>query len=1021
MSQNLEVDEFGAFVEQVHGYRPFPWQIAYLKRVAKDGEWPDLDVPTGLGKTSLIDIWAFLLAWQTDRGACRSVPLRLFFVVDRRLVVDQAHDHASALRRALEEAAPESVAGRVAAALRRLGGEDLALETVRMRGGVDWASRWLRSPAQPAVVTATVDQYGSRLVFRGYRTSARMAPIDAALCGMDALVAVDEAHIALPLLQTAADCAAYQQTAIEKVLAARAVRVVSLSATARSGPERPRHAITDADRHHRVAGRRLAAQRRVTLIDARNPKAKGGAATAFAQAASQALDALLPGVQRPVVGVVANTIRTARATHELLLRRGDVDVLLLTGRSRGTDRELLLNSPPVRELLAGIRHDRPRPLVVVATQTVEVGLDVSFAALITENSSAASLIQRLGRLDRTGEMDLAPAVVIRAFAGEAEDTPVYGTAATATWDWLTTHTPAHTLAEKNAEDLREFWGEGLLLNPTTLPALLEGADQAELNLPEPLIPVVSWGLLESWARTSPTPVPDQSPAPFLHGLDTSPEDVHVLWRADLPCPDGQPDFAQWAARMDQVPAHPGETVALPAAHLRRFLTLASDSADISDLEATHPRPPTNSAGGIRPRGKSVMAPVLRFSTAENVWGPALEPSDIRPGDTLVLPSSYSGHDHYGFTSTPGQPATDLGDFPPRTDTTPLRLDAAVLSLLLAPDTEPTKLKTALSTAVARLRAGDEDDPPTTIVGELLRTLSPYLPPSTELNGAGEDVLPCSGTDLLRARLTELQAVPRWDLAATGRSTTTGHVICDPQDDTRLLLVPHHRAKGKPERASGVGDDSADASSLTRPVPLPQHAQAVAARAATYARHLRLPHQLAAAIETGAHAHDCGKEHPRFQCMLCAGDHLRAETLPEPLAKSGMDPADRAGRRKAARLANWPGELRHETLSALAVTAWLATAPSHTDGQDVELLVHVVASHHGHARPLLPPVPDPDPVEVTCTMPDQRQVTISSAAMGVDWDGPDRFSALNRRYGPWGLALLEAIVRLADIACSEEGT
>ncbi|ANZ13462.1 hypothetical protein O1L44_30545 [Streptomyces noursei] len=106
---------------------------------------------------------------------------------------------------------------------------------------------------------------------------------------------------------------------------------------------------------------------------------------------------------------------------------------------------------------------------------------------------------------------------------------------------------------------------------------------------------------------------------------------------------------------------------------------------------------------------------------------------------------------------------------------------------------------------------------------------------------------------------------------------------------------------------------------------------------------------------------------------------------------------------------------------LAVAAWLTTNPPHTDGQDEELLVHLVASHHGHARPLLPPVPDPDPVEVTCTMPDQQQVTISSAAMGVDWDGPDRFAALNRRYGPWGLALLEATVRLADMACSEEGT
>ncbi|MFF0629887.1 type I-U CRISPR-associated helicase/endonuclease Cas3 [Streptomyces sp. NPDC004296] len=1012
---SLELEDFPAFVEQVHGYRPFPWQIAYLKRVAQEGVWPDLDVPTGLGKTSLIDVWAFLLAWQAEHGLERTVPLRLFFVVDRRLVVDQAHDHATALQKALDGAAPESVAGRVAAALRHVGGEGVALEAVRMRGGVDWASRWLRSPAQPAVISSTVDQYGSRLVFRGYRTSARMRPIDAALCGMDALLAVDEAHIALPLLQTAADCAAYQHTATDPVLADRGVQVVSLSATANSGEDRPRHGITDDDRQHPVAGRRLAAQRRITLIDARAPKAKGDAAAAFAQAAALALEAFGPLLARPVVGVVANTIRTARAVHEHLLDRNDVDVLLLTGRSRATDRELLLEHPTVRELLAGVRPKRPRPLVVVATQTVEVGLDVSFAGLITENTASASLIQRLGRLDRTGDLPLAPAAVIRAFAGDVDQTPVYGPAAHATWEWLATHTPTHALADLTAQGLREALPEGLLLNPATLPALLDGTDPASLNVPEPLIPVVDRRLVDSWSRTSPTPVPDQTPAPFLHGLDTSPEDIHVAWRADLPTPGGQPDFEQWAARMAQLPPHAGETVALPAAQLRRFLTRPTDPDDTSDLEATHPTAPA--VGKKSPQGP-VMAPVLRFDETENAWQPATAPGDIRPGDTVVLPSSYSGHDAYGFTGTPGRPVTDLGDFPPRTDTAPTRLDASTLALLTGLDTDTTaRCQDVLGSAVARLRAGHDDDPPTTIVRELLDTLTTLLP--------GQDTnaqcRPWSSSDLLHQRLAELRAVPRWDLAATGRSTTTGHVIPDPDDDARLLLIPAHREKGQTERTAGISDDSTDASSLTRPVPLPQHGKAVADRAAAFARHLHLPHDLAAAVETSAHAHDCGKQHPRFQCMLCAGDHLLAETLPEPLAKSGMDPADRVGRRRAARLANWQPELRHEALSALAIQAWLATAPHHTEGLNSDLLVHLVASHHGHARPLLPPVPDPEPVDVTCTMPDQQQITVNSAAMGVDWDGPDRFIALGRRYGPWGLALLESLVRLADMACSEEGT
>ncbi|MGW0901835.1 type I-G CRISPR-associated helicase/endonuclease Cas3g, partial [Streptomyces goshikiensis] len=264
----LRLEEFPDFVQEVRGHRPFPWQTAYLHQVADTGTWPDLDIPTGLGKTSIIDIWAFLLACQHASGSRRTVPLRLFFVVDRRLVVDQAHDNAHALQHALDTSRPGTVTGRVAQALRDLAGCGTALESVRMRGGVDWASRWLRSPAQPAIITSTVDQYGSRLLFRGYHTSPRMRPIDAALCGTDALLAVDEAHIALPLLTTATDCAAYQATATHPGFADRAVKVVSLSATASTGQDRPRHCITDADRTHLVASRRLAAQRRLTLLDA---------------------------------------------------------------------------------------------------------------------------------------------------------------------------------------------------------------------------------------------------------------------------------------------------------------------------------------------------------------------------------------------------------------------------------------------------------------------------------------------------------------------------------------------------------------------------------------------------------------------------------------------------------------------------------------------------------------------------------------------------------------------------------
>ncbi|MEU6895885.1 type I-U CRISPR-associated helicase/endonuclease Cas3 [Streptomyces sp. NPDC046557] len=1001
----LQIEEFATFVEEVRGRRPFPWQIAYLHHVAETGIWPDLGIPTGLGKTSIIEIWVFLLAWQHASGVHRTVPLRLFFAVDRRLVVDQTHESSRTLQQALDTSHASTITGRVADALRDLAGSTSPLECVRMRGGVDWASRWLRSPAQPAVITSTVDQFGSRLLFRGYHTSPRMRPIDAALCGMDALLALDEAHIALPLLATATDCAAYQATATHPEFAARALKVVSLSATASSGHDRPRHSITDADRAHPVAGRRLNAPRRLTLLDASSSaknKAEG-----FAQAAEQALETLLTVVERPILGVVANTLRAARATHRLLSPREDIDVVLLTGRSRALDRERLLLSRLLTELLTGVAADRTKPLVVIATQTVEVGIDISFASLITENASLAALVQRLGRLDRTGDLSLAPAVVIRvSTATDQSSIPVYGDAAEHTWNWLADRATPLTTTELDPATLAAALPEGLLVNPLTLPGLLDDTDTTLLNVTPPRIPVVHRTLLDSWTRTSPTPVPDQAPAPFLHGLDTTPEDVQVLWRADLQDAEN-PDFDHWAARMQQVPPHPAETVAIPSAQLRRFLTRSLDTDDTSDLEST-PNTQEPIPAGKKQKPPS-MSPALSYDQTVGAWMPITDPSGIRPGSTVVLPSHYGGHDTYGWTGTRTLPACDLGDYPP-TATTPTRIHAPVLTLLADGNEDLTAALTkTITRAVDLLRTAEHEE--ATVVHNLLDTLQGHL----NQNPDGPY------TDLVHNRLGHLRTVKQWTVEPTGRTEHRGRVILDPDEPDRLLLIPPHPPQGQREQGAGVGDESADSSSLTRPVPLSQHSQAVADRTATYATALALPTTLIDTLRTAGHAHDCGKSHNRFQCMLCAGDQLLAESLDEPLAKSGMDPADHTARRRAAKLARWEPEMRHEALSALAVTAWLATAPDHARGDDDELLTHLVAAHHGHARPLLPPVPDPFPQTVTCTMPDQQQVTVKSADMGTDWSGPDRFHALNRRYGPWGLALLEATLRLADMACSEEGT
>src|SRR6185437_4568294 len=99
----LEQSDFSAFFEELYDYEPFPWQTRLLRKIVEqDGEWPAiLDLPTGSGKTAAIDIAVFHLALEADHEEKRRAPVRIVFIVDRRLVVDDAFERASNLATAL--------------------------------------------------------------------------------------------------------------------------------------------------------------------------------------------------------------------------------------------------------------------------------------------------------------------------------------------------------------------------------------------------------------------------------------------------------------------------------------------------------------------------------------------------------------------------------------------------------------------------------------------------------------------------------------------------------------------------------------------------------------------------------------------------------------------------------------------------------------------------------------------------------------------------------------------------------
>ncbi|MGC1954839.1 MAG: HD domain-containing protein, partial [Gammaproteobacteria bacterium] len=162
----------------------------------------------------------------------------------------------------------------------------------------------------------------------------------------------------------------------------------------------------------------------------------------------------------------------------------------------------------------------------------------------------------------------------------------------------------------------------------------------------------------------------------------------------------------------------------------------------------------------------------------------------------------------------------------------------------------------------------------------------------------------------------------------------------------------------------------------RPVELGEHLQGVAERAKHFATTAGLSADLIEAVTEAARRHDVGKAEPRFQLLLGA-------TPGKPLAKSG-------GQAGTAALAGLPRGWRHEMMSVAKV------------GERTTALVrYLIGTHHGRGRPLLPAKPDP---------------ALYAQAHGPSW--ATHFDTLSQRYGPWGLAYLEALVRLADWAQSE---
>jgi CRISPR-associated endonuclease/helicase Cas3 len=211
----------------------------------------------------------------------------------------------------------------------------------------------------------------------------------------------------------------------------------------------------------------------------------------------------------------------------------------------------------------------------------------------------------------------------------------------------------------------------------------------------------------------------------------------------------------------------------------------------------------------------------------------------------------------------------------------------------------------------------------------------------------------------------------------------------------------------------------DGSSLmgTRAVPLGEHLEGVATMAEAFAEAAGLPESLVRAIRHAGRLHDIGKADGRFQIWLHGGDEIAAVSGP-PLAKSGTEPTGDESRR-ARELSGLPSGFRHEAVSvALAAADPIALAG--LTPEEADLVLYLIGTHHGRGRPFWPVVDDREDRPVSYLLDGRPLVADPRHGLErLDSGWTDRFWRLLRRYGPWGLALLEAVLTLADGRRSRE--
>lgn len=884
MNAGLSYPSFDTAFQALTGYSPYRWQRRFFDRLYSSQGIPHLlDVPTGLGKTSIIPIWLIALAQQAQKGTVK-LPRRLVYIVNRRTVVDRATSVVEQIRDRLLK--PDDshwleyagVLRAVAKALRGListGGSLLAVST--LRGELADNEEWKADPARAGIIIGTIDMIGSKLLFSGYGDGRYWRAQHAALIGQDSLIVHDEAHLTPAFSELLYRVAEVQNQAADP----RPLHVMELSATSRNNATQALE-LEPEDKEDDAVRERLDAAKYLQIHNAKDTEIIKQLLVEFSVAHDNERAKVLIYVQSP------DDARTI--TERLQKRLGSNTrqrVALLTGTLRGYERDQLVRNEVFQTFL-----DPALPVeqtvYLVSTSAGEVGVDLDADHLVCDLTTLDAMIQRLGRVNRRGgqgrvaQVDVVVATTRKDKPSDFERTVERTRAILERW------ASPDGRVDVRPQALRDFLNK------------LSDEERTAAFAPKPDVPPLTDILLDAWSLTSVTKQMPGRPAvaAYLHGLTNDPPETYVAWRTEV---DLLRKFnADEEMLRDWFLACPIET--------RERLRDRTDQVKkmLAALLQEH-----------RKGNDSCDFPVVLLDERGEAEWTLL--SDITEKEfkleykTVVLPVEAGG----------------------------LGADGALDEKSLKKVCDVAE-KSAIGAKQRRrerwlaIKGGD---------GERYERL---------LDGESAIALPAGLREQERISLHQ----PEEDSEAEG--------------EWRYLLVMVNKTEGARIKQT-----------------LRDHTQQVVGRTECIADALRLSPPLKAALVKAAEWHDRGKARVVWQRYAC-------NSAPDPL----NDPLAKSTKYQHPRML---GGYRHELGSLLEASINGAVRAVAEDER--ELLLHLIAAHHGWARPHF----ERRAWDHTRTTVDNEQATEEVLR---------RFGRLQQRFGRWGLAWLEALLRCADSAASE---